>query len=170
MNAIYLNPIFQAESVHKYDATDYRHVDEHFGYAGDFEQIRGETEDPSTWQWTKSDKLFLDFVAEAHRQGFKVIIDGVFNHVGREFPAFQRAIAGGPQAKEAAWFRLTWPEPGKGGEPGYATFEGHRQLVALNHAGVADEFTYVSTAGGAFLEWLEGQELPGVKALAIKGK
>jgi phosphoglycerate kinase len=39
-------------------------------------------------------------------------------------------------------------------------------VAALNHAGVAEEFSYVSTAGGAFLEWMEGRELPGVAALS----
>ncbi|SIQ16383.1 phosphoglycerate kinase [Rhizobium sp. RU35A] len=39
-------------------------------------------------------------------------------------------------------------------------------VSALNHAGVADDFSYVSTAGGAFLEWMEGKELPGVAVLS----
>jgi phosphoglycerate kinase len=39
-------------------------------------------------------------------------------------------------------------------------------VAALNHAGVADDFSFVSTAGGAFLEWMEGRELPGVAALS----
>jgi len=39
-------------------------------------------------------------------------------------------------------------------------------VAALAHAGVVDALSYVSTAGGAFLEWLEGRELPGVAALA----
>lgn len=40
-------------------------------------------------------------------------------------------------------------------------------VAALHHAGVAGDFSYISTAGGAFLEWMEGRELPGVKALEI---
>jgi phosphoglycerate kinase len=38
-------------------------------------------------------------------------------------------------------------------------------VAALHHAGAAQDFTFVSTAGGAFLEWMEGKALPGVEAL-----
>ncbi len=119
ITAIYLNPIFQAESLHKYDATDYRHVDEHFGVAGDYGRLRGETEDPATWQWTASDKVFLDLVADAHRQGFKVVVDGVFNHVGRAFWAFQDVVHNGRASKYADWFDVTDWTPGtdKDGHP-----------------------------------------------------
>jgi phosphoglycerate kinase len=41
-------------------------------------------------------------------------------------------------------------------------------VAALNHARVGQDFTYVSTAGGAFLEWMEGKNLPGVEALKVK--
>jgi phosphoglycerate kinase len=40
-------------------------------------------------------------------------------------------------------------------------------VAALNQAGVSPEFSFISTAGGAFLEWMEGKELPGVKALFV---
>ncbi len=43
-------------------------------------------------------------------------------------------------------------------------------VAALSHAGVMGDFSYVSTAGGAFLEWLEGVDLPGVAALTAQGK
>jgi glycosidase len=106
INCIYLNPIFKAEELHKYDTTDYRHVDDHFGFAGDIEQIHGETDDPATWQWTKTDKLFLQFLADAHRQGFKVIIDGVFNHVGMANYAFQDVKKNGRNSRYAGWFEI----------------------------------------------------------------
>ena len=47
----------------------------------------------------------------------------------------------------------------------YSIAGGGDTLAALNQAGVIKKFNYVSTAGGAFLEWLEGKELPGVAAL-----
>jgi glycosidase len=121
VNCIYLNPIFKAEDLHKYDTSDYRHVDDHFGYAGDIAQLHGETDDPATWQWTKTDRLFLGFLAEAHRQGFKVIIDGVFNHVGTANYAFQDVKKNGRNSVYADWFEITSWKPfhwtGWGGAP-----------------------------------------------------
>lgn len=111
ITAIYFNPIFSAASLHKYDAADYRHIDDAFGVAGSLDRLKGETTDPKTWQWSESDKVFLDFLQEAHRQGFKVIIDGVFNHVGREFWAFQDVLKNGKNSQYADWFDITSWEP-----------------------------------------------------------
>lgn len=119
INAIYLNPVFEAESMHKYDTADFRHVDDNFGvgegvHHRDTETqseypyaVEGETEDPSTWKWSASDKLFLDFLEEAHAQGFRVIIDGVFNHVGRAHPFFMDVLEKGKNSKYADWFEIT---------------------------------------------------------------
>jgi glycosidase len=122
VSGLLLAPVFSSSS-HGYDTIDHFAIDRRLGDDTDFDA----------------------FVAEARRRGLRIILDGVFNHVGREFPAFQRALAGGPQSPEARWFRLTWPQDGSGREPDYATFEGHRQLVTLNHAepAVADYVTRV---------------------------
>jgi cyclomaltodextrinase / maltogenic alpha-amylase / neopullulanase len=110
-SGLLLAPIF-ASSTHGYDTVDHFEIDRRLGDQADFDAL----------------------VKEMRRRGLRLILDGVFNHVGREHPTFQHAIAGGAQSKEAKWFRITWPQAGKGGEPDYATFEGHKQLVALNHA------------------------------------
>ena len=111
VTAIYLNPIFLAESLHKYDASDFRHIDDFFGVRGSLKKIRGESTDPSTWQWSESDRVFLDFLHEAHRLGFRVIIDGVFNHVGRDFWAFRDVLKNGKKSPYADWFDITSWKP-----------------------------------------------------------
>jgi cyclomaltodextrinase len=130
VNAIYLNPVFHAPSSHKYDATDHRHIDPHFGpkaegwpslgVAGDRVGAElGIGEDPadaSTWQWTPADLLFLDFLDEAHEQGFRVIIDGVWNHVGTPHWAFQDVLRRGMDSPYADWFDIIdWGDPRKWG-------------------------------------------------------
>ncbi len=118
VNAIYFNPVFEARSMHKYDTGDFRHIDDNFGVKGDLERLVGETGDPSTWQWSESDLVFLDFIQEAHRQGFKVILDGVFNHVGEGHYAFRDVLNNGRDSEYAGWFDIIdW---GDGGEPGKA--------------------------------------------------
>jgi glycosidase len=91
VNAIYFNPLFYSPSLHKYDGNSYHHIDPYFGPdpLGDRRLIERETSDPKTWQWTAADKLFLDLLRQCHERGMHVIIDGVFNHTGRDFFAFK---------------------------------------------------------------------------------
>ncbi len=113
VNAIYLNPIFKADSYHKYNATSWIHVDDHFGVKGDYDKV-APTEDllnPKTWKWTPSDRMFLDFIKKAHAMGFRVIIDGVFNHVGTNHPAFQDVLRNKQKSRYADWFDVVSWEP-----------------------------------------------------------
>ncbi len=90
ITAIYFNPLFYARSLHKYDGAAYQHIDPHFGpnLQGDLALIQQETTDPATWHWSSADSLFLHLLREAHQRGIRVILDGVFDHSGRDFYAF----------------------------------------------------------------------------------
>jgi cyclomaltodextrinase / maltogenic alpha-amylase / neopullulanase len=128
-SGILLGPIF-ASSTHGYDTIDHFRIDRRLGDESDFNAL----------------------VKAAHDRGLHIVLDGVFNHVGREHPLFQRAIANGPHSPEASWFRLTRSADGAAGEePDYATFEGHRQLVALNH----DEPTVADYVERVMSHWLD---------------
>jgi glycosidase len=109
IGGIYLNPIFDAVSLHKYDGSTYHHIDINFGPdpAGDKDIINSEVpDDPKTWQWTSADKLFLKLIGEVHKRGMRIIIDGVFNHTGIQFWAFQDIIKNGADSKYRDWYQI----------------------------------------------------------------
>jgi cyclomaltodextrinase len=108
ITAIYLNPVFEARSLHKYDGNSFHHVDRHFGPdpAGDRAIMASETADPKTWRWTAADRLFLDLLEQAHARGIRVVIDGVFNHTGRDFFAFKDVRSRGKASPYAAWYTI----------------------------------------------------------------
>lgn len=91
IGAIYLNPVFDAVSLHKYDTSHYHHIDRFFGPDPEGDVAIMEREDPSdpeTWEWTSADRLFLKLIEEVHKRDMRIIIDGVFNHTGTDFWAF----------------------------------------------------------------------------------
>lgn len=106
VNAIYFNPLFHAASLHKYDATSFHHIDPHFGPdpAGDLALIAGETEDPESWKWTSADHLFLELLEACHQRGLRVVIDGVFNHTGRNCFAFQDLLERQADSPYKDWY------------------------------------------------------------------
>lgn len=116
VDAIYLNPIFHAASLHKYDASDYRHIDPtlaHPGNPSDAERNNrlGEGLDPESWVWTPADRYFVDvLLVEARSRGMRVIIDGVWNHVGLEFWAFRDVMEHGAGSRYAAWFNAKFAD------------------------------------------------------------
>ena len=67
----------------------------------------GETEDPATWVWTESDLIMVDLIKEFHKNGIRVIFDGVFNHSSSEHWAFNMVLADGENSKYKDWYKFT---------------------------------------------------------------
>ncbi len=109
VSAIYLNPVFEAPSLHKYDAVTYLHIDDNFGVKGITSFSGEDWLDPSTWRWTPSDKVFLNLVRECRKRGMHVIIDGVFNHVSDQNLAFLDVKRKGRHSSFTDWFDvISW--------------------------------------------------------------
>jgi glycosidase len=104
-SGIALGPVFASRS-HGYDTTDHYRIDPRLGDDADFDRL----------------------VEAAHQRGLRVLLDGVFNHVGTDFPRYRDAVDA-DDADAASWFR---------GRPGrFHTFEGHDGLITLNHCNPA---------------------------------
>ncbi len=115
VNALYLNPIFQSPSLHKYDGESYHHVDPNFGPdpEGDRKMIASENPlDPATWVWTSADELALKLIEEAHKRGMRIIFDGVFNHMGYNSFAFADVRKNQAASPYKDWFTIkSWDDP-----------------------------------------------------------
>lgn len=110
ISAVYFCPVFSSDS-HGYDTRDYRMIDERLGTNEDFAAV----------------------VKKFHENDIKVIIDGVFNHVGRNFKAFADVRKNGEASRYKDWFHIDF-----GGDTAYQDgfyyegWEGHYELVKLN--------------------------------------
>ena len=115
INGIYFNPVFESPSLHKYDAASFHHIDDNFGPdpERDKKLIAQEIpHDPHTWQWTTADSLFLQVIRQCHSRGIRVIIDGVWNHIGLNFWAFKDLEKNQKESLYKDWFTVKkWDNP-----------------------------------------------------------
>ena len=110
-NAIYIGPLFESTS-HGYDTRDYKLVDPRLGDNGSFRK----------------------FVDQCHQEGIKVVVDGVFNHTGREFFAFKDIQEKRWDSPYKDWYKgvnFDWQSP-CGDSFGYEAWQGHFELPCLN--------------------------------------
>ncbi len=135
VNAIYFNPVFLAESNHKYDTGDYMEVDPAFG----------------------TNETLKKLVTEAHERGIRVILDGVFNHTGDEFWAFEDIKKRERKSKYLDWYFVRdFPIVVKK-DPGYDCWWGYGDLPKLNtdNAAVREHLLDVAT------HWIEEADVDG---------
>ena len=110
INCIYLNPIFTANSYHKYDTMDYFSVDPCFGTKEDLKKL----------------------VQKCHENGIRVLLDGVFNHCGPNFFAFKDVLQNGKDSRYYDWF-YHMPEPIVYADPpNYEAFAYVKEMPKLN--------------------------------------
>lgn len=111
VNAIYLGPLFES-STHGYDTADYYNVDRRLGTNGTLKRLS----------------------EEIHRRGMRLILDGVFNHTGRDFWAFRDVLEKGQASPFTGWFQgLKFGVSNPLGDPfTYDTWQGYYELVKLN--------------------------------------
>ena len=110
-NAIYIGPLFESTS-HGYDTRDYKLVDRRLG----------------------DNESFKVFVKQCHDSGIRVVVDGVFNHTGREFFAFKDIQEKKWDSPYKDWYKgvnFDWQGP-CGGPFGYDAWQGHFELPCLN--------------------------------------
>lgn len=120
-NGLLLGPVFASET-HGYDTVDYYRIDSRLG----------------------DDAAFDRLIDACRSRGIRVMLDGVFNHVGRSFPAFRDALAG---HGHESMFHIT---RNAGGGVDYRRFEGHPELPELNH----DSEEVVRLVTDVMLHWL----------------
>lgn len=137
-NAIYLGPVFES-TTHGYDTANYYEVDRRLG--------------------TRQD--LRDFALELKRRGMALVLDGVFNHVGRDFWAFKDLLAHGQSSAYKDWFAgLRFDQKSPYGDPfSYEAWSGHFDLVKLNlaHPEVKDHLF------GAIAMWKEWFDIDGIR-------
>ena len=111
VNALYLGPLFES-SAHGYDTADYYHVDRRLG----------------------EDQTLARLTEALHRSNVRVILDGVFNHVGRDFWVFRDVRQNGAASPYCAWFQgIDFNRRSPYGDPfAYEGWSGHYNLVKLN--------------------------------------
>ncbi|MBE3574308.1 MAG: alpha amylase N-terminal ig-like domain-containing protein [Firmicutes bacterium] len=109
VTALYLNPIFAAQSSHRYDTVDYMKIDPMLGTLDDFHA----------------------FLNAAHALGMRVILDGVFNHTGTGFWAFQDVLKNGARSPYAKWYYFKG-FPVTMSPPNYEGWAGLASLPKLN--------------------------------------
>ncbi len=164
VTALYLNPVNDAPSLHKYDARNYHHVDRNFGPdpRGDERRIAAENPaDPATWGWTAADSLFLELVREVHRRDMRIILDYSWNHTGITFWAWRDVLERQRASPYADWYAVeAFDDPAT---PDTNEFR-YRGWVGVPWL---PEWKKIGRPAGQTHGAIEGTLVPGVRKLAF---